>query len=164
MQIGPALIAGSPDDASGRRFQPSGVSARGQEGPDARCDVHLTLPASAANVVVIRRVIGTLAEAMRMSLVRVEDVKLAVTEACTNVVRHAYPGEAQGGMLDVVANAAGTSLTIIVSDDGGGFQPRAGTGGPGLGLPLMAAIAREFEIEQDRVGGTRVRMSFPEAE
>jgi serine/threonine-protein kinase RsbW len=163
MQTGPALIAGSSNDASGRRFQPSGVSAGGGPSSDTRCDVHLSLPASADNVVLIRRVIGTLAETMRMSLARVEDIKLAVTEACTNVVRHAYPTHPPG-VLDVVAVAVGTSLTIVVTDEGGGFQPRADTGGPGLGLPLMAAIAREFEIDQDRAGGTRVRMSFPEAE
>jgi serine/threonine-protein kinase RsbW len=162
MQIGPALIDGSSDDASGRRFRTEDVSSTSERAPVARCDVHLTLPASAGNVVLVRRVMGALAESLRLSLARVEDIKLAVTEACSNVVRHAYPGAA--GTMDVIARTEAGRLTVEVSDQGDGFQPRAGTGGPGLGLPLMASIARDFEIEQDRVGGTRVKMSFPESE
>ena len=54
-------------------------------------DVKLTLPARPENVSVIRHVLGAFAEALRLPDDLVEDLRLAVTEACTNVVRHAYP-------------------------------------------------------------------------
>src|SRR4051812_46113194 len=136
MHNGPALINGSSADVSGRRFKPRLVPDQAWSDPDTRCDVHLTLPARAENVVLVRRVIGALAESMSMPQARVEDIKLAVTEACTNVVRHAYKDDP--GRLDVVAVAARGGLDVVVTDDGGGIQPRAQTGGSGLGLPLMA--------------------------
>jgi serine/threonine-protein kinase RsbW len=157
MENGPALIDGSSDDASGRRHPHPADRDR----LDARCDVHLTLPARAGNVVLARRVVGTLAESLRMTLGGVEDVKLAVTEACTNVVRHAY--RTRPGVMDVIAHAADGRLEVVVSDEGDGFHPRAHRGGPGLGLPLIAAMAEEFTIEQDHLGGTRIHMSFPAA-
>jgi anti-sigma regulatory factor (Ser/Thr protein kinase) len=123
------------------------------------CDVHLTLSANAENVVLVRHVVGSLAEAARLSPRRVEDVRLAITEACTNVVRHAYPSEP--GRLDVVAVAgADGELTVVVSDEGAGIRPHPHPDGGGLGLPLMAAVAREFEIDRTPEHGTRVRMSF----
>jgi anti-sigma regulatory factor (Ser/Thr protein kinase) len=159
MQNGPALIDGSPNDASGRRFTPRVVQSRFRPEPDARCDIRLTLAARAENVVLIRRIIGTLAETAALPRMRVDDVKLAVTEACTNVVRHAY-GSRQG-TLDVTAAVGDGGLEVIVTDDGDGIRPHAqASGGAGLGLPLMASVAHEFEIEQSRSRGTRVRMSF----
>jgi anti-sigma regulatory factor (Ser/Thr protein kinase) len=123
------------------------------------CDVHLTVSAYAENVVLVRHVVGSLAEAARLGPRRVEDVRLAITEACTNVVRHAYPDEP--GRLDVVAVAeASGQLTVFVSDEGAGIRPHPHPDGGGLGLPLMAAVAREFEIDGTREHGTQVRMSF----
>src|SRR5918992_627110 len=59
--------------------------------PDS--DIRLTLPARPENVAVVRHVLGALAEALALPPALVDDVRLAVTEACTNVVRHAYEGE-----------------------------------------------------------------------
>jgi len=159
MQIRPALIDGSRNDVSGRRFKPRVVHGHSGSGPDARCDIRLTLGADAENVVLIRRVIGTLAETLDLVPMRIEDIKLAVTEACTNVVRHAY-GESSG-MLDVAATVEDGGLQVVVTDTGDGIRPRAQIGGShGLGIPLMAAVAHEFEIDQTCARGTRVRMSF----
>jgi anti-sigma regulatory factor (Ser/Thr protein kinase) len=163
MQNEPALIDGSLRGASGRRFQPRVVPDHRGPGPDTRCDVHLVLAARAENVVLVRHVIGALAESIALPTTRVEDIKLAVTEACTNVVRHAYATET--GSLDVAAVADHDGLHVVVTDEGDGIRPhRQNQGGPGLGLPLMAAVAREFEIDQSRGAGTRVRMSFPVGE
>jgi anti-sigma regulatory factor (Ser/Thr protein kinase) len=153
MRYGPALIDGSPE----RRFQPAGVSAAAGAVPETLCDIRLTLTAHVENVVLIRHVVGALAEAAHLPVARVHDVRLAVTEACTNVVRHAYPDEP--GRLELTAAVGpGGELTVIVSDDGPGFRPRPP--GTGLGLPLMAAVAHEFEIDRTRERGTQVRMSF----
>jgi anti-sigma regulatory factor (Ser/Thr protein kinase) len=163
MQNGPALIDGSPNDASGRRFKPRLVKERPGSGSDARCDIRLSLPARAESVVLIRHVIGALAETIALPPVRVDDIKLAVTEACTNVVRHAYAGEPGG--IDVAASAGEQGLEVVVIDEGEGIRPHPqAEGGPGLGLPLMASVAYEFEIDQTRARGTRVRMSFAPGE
>src|SRR5919202_2855350 len=63
-------------------------------------DVRLTLPARPENVSVIRHVLGAFAEALHLPDPVIEDIRLAVTEACTNVVRHAY-GDGQSGPIDV---------------------------------------------------------------
>ena len=72
------------------------------------CDIRLTLPARAETMALVRHVVGALAEALHMPPGMVEDVRLAVTEACTNVVRHAYAG--RDGALEVeVASTAPTA-------------------------------------------------------
>ena len=125
----------------------------------ARCDIRLTLPARPENVVLVRHVVGALAEALRMPASMVDDVKLAVTEACTNVVRHAYAGSE--GPLDVhVEPADDDALTVVVSDHGRGMAPRPGGEGAGLGLPLIAALTDRFEIEHADDHGSRVSMHF----
>ena len=125
-------------------------------------DVRLTLPARPENVAVVRHVLGAFAEALRLPDPVIEDMRLAVTEACTNVVRHAYAG--RDGALEVEVEPGGAeSLTVIVTDHGRGIQPNPGSDGPGLGLPLIAALTSEMEIEHEPDRGSRVSMSFHHA-
>src|SRR4051812_20270678 len=84
--------------------------------------IHLTLPADAENVTVARHVAGAFAEALRMPPAVVDDVRLAVTEACTNVVRHAY--EQPGETFDVELRPAPDTLTVEVRDHGCGIGGR----------------------------------------
>jgi serine/threonine-protein kinase RsbW len=121
-------------------------------------DVRLTLPARPENVAVVRHVLGAFAEALRLPIEVVEDVRLAVTEACTNVVRHAYDGEP--GPLEIVIRPDGDVLDVIVSDRGRGIGASPDTGGPGLGLPLIAALVDSLEIQHAPRSGSRVAMSF----
>ncbi len=123
------------------------------------CDIRLTMPASAENVALVRHVLGAVAEALHMSPQAVDDVKLAVTEACTNVVRHAYAGAAAGS-LDVAAAPRPDGLTVVVSDQGCGLRPNPDGGGLGLGLPLMAALSDDLEIEHPPQRGSRLQMCF----
>jgi serine/threonine-protein kinase RsbW len=157
MQNGPALIDGSPDSQPPRRFQPR-QERPGADMDDARSDIRLSVLAHAENVVLIRRVVGALAEALGYAPALVEDIRLAVTEACTNVVRHAYVD--RPGSLDVAIAPGAGSLTVVVTDQGSGLQPRAHTHGAGLGLPLMAALSQGFEIDHTEGRGSRVRMQF----
>jgi anti-sigma regulatory factor (Ser/Thr protein kinase) len=122
-------------------------------------DVRLTLPARPENVAVVRHVLGAFTEALRLPLDVVEDVRLAVTEACTNVVRHAYDGS-EFGQLDVVIRPEGELLEVFVTDDGRGIGPSPDTAGPGLGLPLIAALADSLEIQHAPHAGSRLAMSF----
>ena len=121
--------------------------------------MRLTLPARPENVAVIRHVLGAFAEALRLPADLVEDMRLAVTEACTNVVRHAYP-DADPGPIDVVIRPNGERLDLIVSDQGQGLGPSTDVSGPGLGLPLIAALADSVDLQELPVRGSRVAMSF----
>jgi serine/threonine-protein kinase RsbW len=122
-------------------------------------DVRLTLPARPENVAVIRHVLGAFAEALQLPADLVEDMRLAVTEACTNVVRHAYH-DGEPGPIDVVIRPNGDRLDLIVSDQGAGIGPSPDLAGPGLGLPLIAALADHVEIEHGPTTGSRLAMSF----
>jgi len=122
-------------------------------------DVKLTLPARPENVSVIRHVLGAFAEALLLGDDLVEDLRLAVTEACTNVVRHAYPPE-QNGSVEISIQPLEEHVTVIVSDHGRGIGTSSDTTGPGLGLPLIAAIADEVELQPVPGGGSRVAMTF----
>jgi serine/threonine-protein kinase RsbW len=122
-------------------------------------DVRLTLPARPENVAVIRHVLGAFAEALQLPADLVEDMRLAVTEACTNVVRHAYH-DGEPGPIDVVIRPTGNRLELIVSDRGSGIGPSPDLAGPGLGLPLIAALADLVEIEHGPSRGSRLAMTF----
>ena len=125
----------------------------------AYTDVTLTLPAEPENVAVIRHVLGAFAEALRLPDDVVEDLRLAVTEACTNVVRHAYPPE-QPGSVEISIRPTDEFVSVVVSDRGRGIGTSSDTTGPGLGLPLIAAIADDVELQPVPGGGSRVAMTF----
>ncbi len=122
-------------------------------------DVKLTLPARPENVSVIRHVLGAFAEALRLDDELVEDLRLAVTEACTNVVRHAYPPD-QTGPVEISIEPLEEHVSVIVSDHGRGIGTSSDTTGPGLGLPLIAAIADVVDLQSVPGGGSRVAMTF----
>jgi serine/threonine-protein kinase RsbW len=121
--------------------------------------VELSLPARAENVAVIRRLLSGFARSLQLDRQLVDDMRLAVTEACTNVVRHAYPGD-QVGTIEVTVTPTDDALYVVVGDRGRGIGPSPDTRGPGLGLPLIAAIVESLEIEQAPGAGSRVAMSF----
>jgi serine/threonine-protein kinase RsbW len=123
-------------------------------------DVRLNLPARPENVAVVRHVLGAFAEALHLPVEVVDAVRLAVTEACTNVVRHAYDGAGAPGQLEIIVRPAGEVLQVIVSDHGRGIGPSPDTAGPGLGLPLIAALVDSLEIQHAPRAGSRLAMSF----
>ena len=124
-----------------------------------RTDVQLTLPARPENVAVVRHVLGAFAESMRLPDELIEDLRLAVTEACTNVVRHAYP-DGDPGAVEVSIEPRGERVKIVVADTGRGIGASSDTSGPGLGLPLIAAIADSVDLQSAPGGGSRVAMTF----
>jgi serine phosphatase RsbU (regulator of sigma subunit)/anti-sigma regulatory factor (Ser/Thr protein kinase) len=85
------------------------------------------------------------------------DIMLAVSEAVTNAVKHAYRG-AEGEIELVASVAEGGRLVVLVRDSGGGFGPNS-SAGLGAGLMLMRECADELDIDQ-RPGGVTVRMVF----
>ncbi len=121
-------------------------------------DVHLSLPARAENVAVVRHVMGAFGEALDLPLRRMQDVRLAVTEACTNVVRHAY--DDADGLIEVTVRPREDRLEVVVADRGRGIAPSVDRAGPGLGLPMMATLCDQLEIDRTVDRGSRVAMSF----
>jgi serine/threonine-protein kinase RsbW len=137
----------------------TGVRPHGSEADAAASDVRLTLPARPENVAVVRHVLGAFAEALMLPDPVIEDMRLAVTEACTNVVRHAY-ADGEPGPVEILIRPLGDTLQVIVADEGRGLGPSSDTSGPGLGLPLIAALTHSLEIEPAGTAGSRLRMSF----
>lgn len=138
---------------------PDGAVLSTSEGVTRTPDLELKLPARADNVAVIRHAFGGFAEALSVDEQTLADIKLAVTEACTNVVIHAYE-DGEEGDLEVDASIDDERLTVIIRDNGRGIVPRPDSPGLGLGLPLIATLAESLELGKNFGDHTEVRMTF----
>jgi serine/threonine-protein kinase RsbW len=109
---------------------------------------------------VVRQAVAGLGEALGLPGSRIADLKTVVSEACNNVVLHAYDG--QPGPLRVTASPGQDQLEVRVADEGHGFRPRPGEADPslGLGLPLIAALSDSFEISGGAGQGSRTTIRF----
>ena len=108
-------------------------------------DLELTLPARAENVAVVRHAFGGLGDVLDVPDQTLSDIKLAVTEACTNVVVHAYPDREGGSASRALVDDR--RLTVVVVDDRAAAScPRPDSPGLGLGLPLIATLAESLEL------------------
>lgn len=116
-----------------------------------------TYPSTPSGVGAMRREVAAFAGRAGMGEDGVGDIQLAVSEAATNAVIHAYR-ESDGG-LHVHAHVDGRELIVVVSDTGSGLAPRVDSPGLGLGMPLMASVTTRFHVvSQGR--GTEVHMVF----
>jgi serine/threonine-protein kinase RsbW/stage II sporulation protein AB (anti-sigma F factor) len=93
----------------------------------------------------------------------INDLKLALSEAITNAVVHAFRGREPGTVtVTMTVDAARREVLAMVVDDGIGCRPRPDSPGLGLGLPLISTLAQKVEVRTPRSGvGTEVSMSFP---
>jgi anti-sigma regulatory factor (Ser/Thr protein kinase) len=89
-------------------------------------------------------------------------VALALTEAATNVVVHAYR-DGERGDVRVVACAEPGRVVVVVRDYGCGMRPHHDSPGLGIGLSLIGHLASHFNVEAPDGDGTRLRMHFPRA-
>jgi serine/threonine-protein kinase RsbW len=124
--------------------------------------VTLTIPARAEYLVCFRLVLVGLARAGGIDEETLSDLKLAVTEACSNSVRHAY-GDA-GGSVTGRFELGESYLTIEVEDDGAGFELAEieAMPPPGLGLSIIQALTEDFEVSHGPDGrGSRVSFRKP---
>jgi serine/threonine-protein kinase RsbW len=125
-------------------------------------DVRLRMPARPEGVAVVRQALAGMADALDFDAAVLADMKMAVSEACTNVVVHAYADS--DGVLEVEMTAEESGLTIRVRDHGAGIHPQVSQSRDvpalGLGLPLIAALTDSFELQGNAGKGTEVRMSF----
>ncbi len=131
-------------------------------GEDGNRTVRLIVPARAEYITLGRLALTGLSRLRPLSDELLADLKLALTEACSNSVRHAY-AESEGH-VEIVYRLGGDTLEIVVSDEGEGFEPdggeRQGVGlsEGGLGIAIIRAIADELEIGPRPDGrGSRLR-------
>ncbi|MGH2951937.1 MAG: ATP-binding protein [Solirubrobacterales bacterium] len=122
--------------------------------------IEFSLPARAENVPLVRHALAGLAESLGMDPSDIADLKTVVTEACMNVVIHAYERE---GPVEVSAWPDGASLIVRVRDFGRGIRPLADVDRRSLrlGLPLIAALTTDFEVKGGPDRGTQVTMRMP---
>jgi serine/threonine-protein kinase RsbW/stage II sporulation protein AB (anti-sigma F factor) len=119
-------------------------------------------PATLPAVRALRGEMAAIARECQLPEDRIQDVKLAVSEAATNVIVHAYDGNGDGqGRIRGSALIDGGELRIVIADDGGGMRPRVDSPGLGLGLPVISMLADSVEIVSEPGVGTEVRMTFP---
>jgi anti-sigma regulatory factor (Ser/Thr protein kinase) len=121
-----------------------------------------TYPPLERSVGVIRGEMEAIARQCGLQEAGICDVKLAVSEAATNAVVHAFRDREPPprGTITVTAITAMGELFIVIADDGIGMAPRADSPGLGLGLPLIATLAARAEIVT-RHRGTAIYMVFP---
>jgi len=119
--------------------------------------LRITLPACRDSLPLLRHVVRGFRDAYAIDPATMDDIVLAISEAATNCVLHAY-GEREGTMT-VVARVEDGRLHILVRDHGYGIAPPADTPQLGHGLALMEHVATSLEI-LGSLTGTDVLMSF----
>jgi serine/threonine-protein kinase RsbW len=126
----------------------------------ARSAVARVFGAHARSVREAREVVVALAERAGAAPGRVCDIRLAVSEAATNVVMHAYQEQEHGGHFRLLAVVGGEHLVILIEDDGCGLSCPAQRPGLGMGVKLMRKTAEQalFLTRQD--GGSSVHLRF----
>ena len=113
--------------------------------------VRLTIPARAEYITLCRLALTGIARLRELSDELLADLKLALTEAASNSVRHAY-GDEDAGVVDISYQLFSDRLVIEVTDEGEGFDPAEAEGNAaelsegGLGIAIIRAIADEVEF------------------
>jgi|SRR5581483_10559417 len=109
-----------------------------------------------------RLALTSLARVQELSDEELSDLKLALTEACTNAVQHAYG--ATGGVVEITYRLFPDRIVVEVSDNGEGFslpEPVAADGEPlsegGLGIAIIRALSDELELGERQGGGSTLR-------
>jgi serine/threonine-protein kinase RsbW len=124
--------------------------------------IRLTIPAKPEYITLGRLALTAIAGVRPVSDEALHDLKLALTEACTNSVKHAY-GE-DGGSVEIVYELLADRLAVEVGDAGSGFDPSSGGRNGddvleegGLGIAIIRALTDEVEIGEREGGGSRLR-------
>jgi serine/threonine-protein kinase RsbW len=126
--------------------------------------VALTVPARAEFIALGRLALTGLARTRALSAEIVADLKLALTEACSNSVRHAYD-EGREGVVEILYELSDDRIAIQVTDDGSGFNPeileraQEELDEGGLGIAIIRALTDELEIGARPEGGSQLRFT-----
>ena len=145
----------APADAAA---PPPWAARRADRGPGP----YLDWAATPGSIAPAREEIARRARDAGASEALVHDIKLAVSEACTNAVLHAFVTPDRTAETFAVSTAAsGEGFAVWVIDGGRGAAPAARSAGGGMGLPLMAALSQTLDVGTLSEGGTQVHMTFP---
>jgi serine/threonine-protein kinase RsbW len=132
---------------------------------DGTRSVHLRIPAKAEYITLCRLALTGLAQLRTIPDDTMADLKLALTEAVSNSVRHAY-GENGDGHVDVTYELRPDAIGIQVDDDGEGFDPEEAPSFDdgelsegGLGIAIIKTIADEFHLDSS-LGSRGSRLRF----
>jgi anti-sigma regulatory factor (Ser/Thr protein kinase) len=128
---------------------------------DEAPNVCLTLSNQPENVLLVRETLSGLADTVGVDGVELNDIRTAVTEACNNVVLHAYDGAE--GPMHVELYLAADAVEVVVRDHGQGIKPHIRGGQEdalGIGMSIIQALAPRVEFKDVAGGGTEVRMEF----
>jgi serine/threonine-protein kinase RsbW len=125
--------------------------------------VRLTIPARPEYISLCRLALTGIARTVELDDETLADLKLVLTEACSNSIRHAYPDG--GGTVEVLYELLDDRLVLEVADDGAGFVPverphdQLELTEGGLGMAIMRAIADDLELSPRADGrGSRLRL------
>jgi stage II sporulation protein AB (anti-sigma F factor) len=119
---------------------------------------HLELRALPSSIADARHAVMRYAESAGAT--DVAGIALAVTEAVSNSVIHAFRGR-EPGRIEIDSRVlVPATLAVTVSDDGDGMHPQLGSPGLGLGLPLIGELTTDLQIGSRLPRGTRVEMRF----
>ena len=108
------------------------------------------------SVAAARRDVARFAYAASAREQAVDDLRLAVSEAVTNAVRHAYPSRV--GEIRIEASSADGQIEVTVSDDGCGVNADSDRGGLGIGLSLICELSDQMVLTPRSGRGTDVRI------
>jgi len=139
---------------------------------DKKLEITLTIPSLPELVGVVRLAISGVAARMNFTIDEIEDIKISVSEACTNVIQHAYGNGSNPheNMIEIKAFINEDTLEIIVKDFGNGFDLSIlGTPeqrkqseekmGLGLGLTFIKSLMDDAHFESIQGKGTTIQMS-----
>jgi serine/threonine-protein kinase RsbW len=123
--------------------------------------VRLTIPAKAEYITLCRLALAGISHLRPVPEETLHDLKLALTEACTNSVRHAYDAGSEG-TVQIVYELGDETISIEVIDEGEGFVLDEASetdrmSESGLGIAIIRALADELEIEPGNGKGSRLR-------
>ncbi|MCW2982918.1 MAG: ATP-binding protein [Conexibacter sp.] len=119
-----------------------------------------TVSATADQIALLRSQVSEYAQRVGIPDGRLGDIRLAVSEAATNAVLHAYRDRDPGEIRVDARVLDDGCLRIVVEDDGFGPLPRPDSPGLGLGLPTIASVADAVELSAGRAAGAKLSMLF----
>ncbi|MEJ6951006.1 anti-sigma F factor [Natronospora cellulosivora (SeqCode)] len=128
-------------------------------------NAHLTILGKSSNVGLARLSVATFASELDFTLNELEEIKVAISEAVTNCIIHAYPLEE--GTIDIDLEINDNKLIIEITDQGVGIEDIEAVRQPsystkeehmGLGLAFIDSFMDEFEIKSSPDKGTRLKM------